>query len=89
MQVGTAERRIRRRMGIPPATPPPEPGLTTDVAVRVASAALAAHPGTSAVRVEVEEPGCSTVHLLTRAGDPIVVRVDADLRVLGWVARAR
>ncbi|NEK60636.1 hypothetical protein GCU56_22525 [Geodermatophilus sabuli] len=76
-------------MGIPPATPPPDPGLTTDLAVRVATAAVAEHPGTSAVRVEVAEPGRYTAHLVTGDGDRVVVRLDDRLTVLGWITPAR
>lgn len=68
---------------------PPEPDLSADVAVQVATAALAGHPGAVVDRVEAEPTGGYTAHLVTRSGVRVVVRVDRDLTVRGWLALAR
>jgi hypothetical protein len=68
---------------------PPEPDLTAEDAVLVATAALAEHPGAVVDRVEVDPTGWYTAHLVTRSGVRVVVRVDRDLTVQGWLALAR
>ncbi|SHN87363.1 hypothetical protein SAMN05660350_04136 [Geodermatophilus obscurus] len=68
---------------------PAEPDLPADVAVQVAAVALADHPGAVVDRIEVDPTGWCTVHLVTRAGVRVVVHVDRDLTVLGWLALAR
>jgi hypothetical protein len=68
---------------------PAELDLPADVAVRVATVALADHPGAVVDRIEVDPTGWCTVHLVTRAGVRVVVHVDRDLTVLGWLALAR
>ena len=66
-----------------------EPHLPVDVAIQVASVALTDHPEAVVDRVEVDPTGWCTVHLVTRSGVRVVVHVDRDLRVLGWLALAR
>ena len=66
-----------------------EPDLPADVAVQVATVALADHPGAVVDRIEIDPTGWCTVHLVTRAGVRVVVHVDRDLTVLGWLALAR
>ena len=68
---------------------PAEPDLPVDVAVQVASVALADHPGAVVDRIEVDPTGWYTAHLVTRSGVRVVVRVDRDLTVQGWLALAR
>ena len=89
MGTTTMERRILRRARMRVLTPLPETGLSAEVAVRVASAALAEHPGASIDRVEVDEHGDYTAHLVTFFGQRVVVPVDRDLTVRGWTALAR
>ena len=66
-----------------------EPDLTADVAVQVATVALADHPGAVVDRIEADPTGFCTAHLVTRSGVRVVVHVDRDLTVLGWLALAR
>ncbi len=75
---------LRTRPAVPAA-----PDLPVDVAVRVATAALADHPGAVVDRVEVDRTGGYTAHLVTRSGVRLVVQVDRDLTVFGWLALAR
>ena len=84
----TTGRRSRRRTRAP-LIPPPAGALDADLTVRVAAAALAEHPGATVDRVEVDGEGRYTVHLLTWFGQQVVVPVDRDLTVTGWVALAR
>jgi hypothetical protein len=78
-------RRSRRRQ----ALPPPADALDADLAVRVTAAGLSEHPGATVDRVEVDAEGRYTVHLVTWFGQQVVVPVDRDLTVSGWVALAR
>jgi hypothetical protein len=68
---------------------PAERDLPVDVAVQVATVALADHPGAVVDRVEVDRTGGYTAHLVTRSGVRVVVEVDRDLTVLRWLALAR
>ncbi|MGY1683600.1 hypothetical protein [Geodermatophilus sp. SYSU D01176] len=68
---------------------PAEPDLPVEVAVQVATAALADHPGAVIDRVEVDRTGGYTAHLVTRSGVRLVVQVGRDLTVFGWLALAR
>ena len=77
--------RSRHRRALPPSADV----LDADLAVRVAAAALSEHPGATVDRVEVDAEGRYTVHLLTWFGQQVVVPVDRDLTVSGWVALAR
>jgi hypothetical protein len=67
---------------------PAEPDLPVEVAVQVATAALADHPEAVVDRVEVDRTGY-TAHLVTRSGVRVVVEVDRDLTVVRWLALAR
>jgi hypothetical protein len=55
----------------------------------VAATALGEHPGATVNRVEVDGEGRYAVHLVTWFGQQIVVPVDRDLTVMGWMALAR
>ena len=68
---------------------PAEPDLPAEMAVRVATVALAEHPGAVVDRVEVDRTGGYTAHLVARSGVRVVVEVDRDLTVLRWLALAR
>jgi hypothetical protein len=70
-------------------TPPAPTDLAADLAVAVAAAALAEHPGAVIDRVEVDDAGSYTAFLVTAYGDDVAVRVDRDLTVLGWLAIPR
>ena len=67
----------------------PTPDISVDVAVQVATVALADHPGAVVDRVEADPTGWYTAHLVTGFGQQVVVPVDRDLTVTGWVALAR
>jgi hypothetical protein len=67
---------------------PAEPDLPVEVAVHVATVALADHPEAVVDRVEVDRTGY-TAHLVTRSGVRVVVEVDRDLTVVRWLALAR
>jgi hypothetical protein len=54
-----------------------------------AAAALGEHPGAVVDRVEVDAHGLYAVRLLTTWGEQVVVQVDSDLTVLGWLAFPR
>jgi hypothetical protein len=85
----STERRIRRRMRTRILTPPTDDALPAGRAVDVAAAALAEHPGAVVDRVEVDAHGLYAVRLLTTWGEEVVVQVDSDLTVLGWLAFPR
>ena len=80
----TAHRAQRR-------TPAQSSGLPpdADLTVLVAAAALAEYPGTTIDRVERDGEGLYSAHLVTSVGQQVVVPVDRDLTLLGWVALAR
>ena len=79
----------RRSRGRTPLPTPPAAVLDPDLEVRVAAAALGEHPGATVNRVEVDGEGRYAVHLVTWFGQQIVVPVDRDLTVMGWMALAR
>ncbi len=62
------------------------PELTADVAVRVGAAAMAALPGAVIEWLEVDGSGLFEAHLLSVDGQAVVVHLDADLSVVGWLA---
>ena len=62
------------------------PELTADVAVRVGAAAMAALPGAVIEWLEVDGSGLFEAHLLSVDGQAVVVHLDADLCVVGWLA---
>ena len=82
-------RRRAHRLRVLPLVPPSPDTLDADLAVRVAAAALAEHPGATVDRVEVDGEGRHAAHLVTRSGQQVVVPVDRDLTVTGWIALAR
>ena len=82
-------RRSRRRTRAVLPTAPSADALDADLAVRVAAAALAEHPGATLDRVEVDGEGRYAAHLVTWFGQQVVVPVDRDLTVMGWMALAR
>ena len=61
------------------------PELTGELAVRVARAALLAHPGSVVSTVEMDDVGRFTARLTSPLGERVHVRLDAELAVLGWV----
>jgi hypothetical protein len=65
---------------------PVPPELTADVAVEVAAAALADHPGATIEWLEVDAAALFEAHLLGADGQALVVHLDGDLRVVGWLA---
>ena len=77
-------RRYRRRRVLPYVD-----ALDADLALRMAASALSEHPGATVDRVRVDAEGRYTVHLVTWFGQQVVVLVDRDLTVVGWVAPAR
>ncbi|WP_448621992.1 hypothetical protein [Geodermatophilus sp. URMC 65] len=79
----------RRSRGRTPLPTPPAAALDPDLELRVAAAALGEHPGATVNRVEVDGEGRYAVHLVTWFGQQIVVPVDRDLTVMGWMALAR
>ena len=82
-------RRSRRRTRAPSPPPPSVDALDADLAVQVAAAALFELPGAAVDRVVVDGEGRYAAHLVTWFGQQVVVLVDRDLTVAGWVAPAR
>ena len=80
----TGRRSRRTRTSLPSAD-----ALDPDLEVRVATAALGEHPGSTVRRVEVDGEGRYAAHLVTWFGQQVVVPVDRDLTVMGWMALAR
>jgi hypothetical protein len=89
MGTRTSEGRIRRRMRMRTLTPPAGTDLSPEVAVSVAAAAMAQHPGATIERVEIDSAGRYAAFLVTTYVEEVVVRVDRDLTVLGWLAFPR
>ncbi len=79
----------RRSRGRTPLPTTAADALDPDHEVRVAAAARDEHPGATVNRVEVDGEGRYAVHLVTWFGQQIVVPVDRDLTVMGWMALAR
>jgi hypothetical protein len=82
-------RRSRHRARTSLPTPPAADALDADLGARVAAAALAEHPGAMVDRVEVDGEGRYAAHLVTWFGQQVIVPVDRDLTVMGWMALAR
>jgi hypothetical protein len=55
--------------------------LTGDTATKVTSAALAKYPGATIERVETDSDGVYEAHIVTTAGDHVIVQVGADFAV--------
>ena len=62
------------------------PELPADVAVQVAAAAMAALPGSVVEWLEADGSGLFEAHLLSDDGQAVVVHLDPDLTVVGWLA---
>jgi hypothetical protein len=63
----------------------PHGELTGELAVRVARVALEPHRGSVVQTVEMDDAGRFTARLISPLGERVLVRVDADLTVMGWV----
>jgi hypothetical protein len=84
-----SRRRTRTSLPTPPSAAALDAALDADLVVRVAAAALAEHPGAMLDRVEVDGEGRYAAHLVTWFGQQVVVPVDRDLTVMGWMVLAR
>ena len=52
----------------------------------MAAAALAEHPGATIEWLQVDEAGLFAAHLCGADGQTLLVHLDGDLRVVGWLA---
>lgn len=70
---------------IDPSQPqrPDEKLLTGDTAAKVKAAALAKYPNATIERVETDSDGVYEAHIVTTAGDHVIVQVGADFTVTG------
>ena len=70
---------------IDPSQPqrPDETLLTGDTATKVTAAALAAYPNATIERVETDSEGVYEAHVVTTAGEHLIVQVGADFSVTG------
>jgi hypothetical protein len=57
--------------------------LTGDTATKVTDLALATYPGATVQRVETDSEGVYEAHIVTAAGDRVIVQVGADLTITG------
>ena len=57
--------------------------LTGDNATKVREAALAKYPGATVQRVETDSDGVYEAHIVTTAGEHVIVQVGADFTVTG------
>jgi hypothetical protein len=57
--------------------------LTGDTATKVRDAALAKYPGATVQRVETDSDGVYEAHVVTSAGDRVIVQVGKDFTVTG------
>jgi hypothetical protein len=57
--------------------------LTGDTATKVRDAALAKYPGATIQRVETDSDGVYEAHIVTSAGDHVIVQVGKDFTVTG------
>ena len=57
--------------------------LTGTTAAKVKAAALAKYPGATIERVETDSDGVYEAHIVTKAGDQVIVQVDKDFAVTG------
>jgi hypothetical protein len=60
-----------------------ETPLTGATAAKVKAAALAKYPGATIERAETDSDGVYEAHIVTRAGDRLVVQVDKSFKVTG------
>lgn len=70
---------------IDPSQPqrPDETLLTGDTATKVTAAALAAYPNATIERVETDSEGVYEAHVVTTAGEHLIVQVGSDFSVTG------
>lgn len=57
--------------------------LTGDTAAKVTAAALATYPNATIERVETDSDGVYEAHIVTTAGDHVIVQVGSDFAVTG------
>jgi hypothetical protein len=62
---------------------PDEHLLTGTTAAKVKAAALATYPGATVQRVETDSDGVYEAHVVTSAGDQVIVQVGKDFTVTG------
>jgi hypothetical protein len=62
---------------------PGETPLTGSTAAKVRAAALAKYPGATVDRVETDSEGAYEAHIVTKAGEDLVVQVGKDFAVTG------
>jgi hypothetical protein len=62
---------------------PDEKLLTGSTATQVRAAALAKYPGATIQRVETDSDGVYEAHVVTKAGDEVIVQVGQDFAVTG------
>jgi hypothetical protein len=62
---------------------PGETLLTGTTAAKVEAAALAEYPGATVDRVETDSDGVYEGHIITKAGDDVVVQIDETFTVTG------
>ena len=62
---------------------PDEKLLTGTTAAKVKEAALAKYPGATIQRVETDSDGVYEAHVVTKAGDEVIVQVGKDFAVTG------
>jgi hypothetical protein len=62
---------------------PDEHLLAGDTATKVRDAALAKYPGATVQRVETDSDGVYEAHIVTTAGDRVIVQVGKDFTVTG------
>jgi hypothetical protein len=62
---------------------PDEKLLTGTTATKVRAAALAKYPGATIQRVETDSDGVYEAHVVTKAGDEVIVQVGKDFAVTG------
>ena len=63
--------------------PGSETPLTGTTAAKVKAAALAKYPGATVDRVETDSDGVYEAHIVTKAGEPLIVQVDKSFTVTG------
>src|SRR3954462_6062766 len=62
---------------------PDEHLLTGDTATKVRDAALAKYPGATVQRVETDSDGVYEAHIVTGAGERVIVQVGSDFAITG------
>jgi hypothetical protein len=89
---GSASAESGSGSGTSTAAPAPDPSqpqrsdeklLTGTTATKVRDAALAKYPGATIERVETDSDGVYEAHIVTKAGDHVIVQVGKDFAVTG------